>query len=60
MFKSGCIAAIIAGTFLTGCVAKNIPSQVTSSMESVDPPHDFRRGVGYGAVRKRTQGAGVD
>ncbi|MGJ3284947.1 hypothetical protein [Klebsiella michiganensis] len=38
MFKSGCIAAIIAGTFLTGCVAKNIPSQVTSSMESVDPP----------------------
>lgn len=23
MFKSGCIAAIIAGTLLTGCVAKN-------------------------------------
>lgn len=38
MFKSGCIAAIIAGTLLTGCVAKKIPSQVTPAMESVEPP----------------------
>lgn len=38
MFRLGCIAAIIAGTFLTGCVGKKIPSQVTSSMESVEPP----------------------
>ncbi|SBM16992.1 Uncharacterised protein [Klebsiella oxytoca] len=38
MFRLGCIAAIIAGTFLTGCVGKKISSQMTSSMESVEPP----------------------
>ena len=38
MFRSGYIVAIIAGTFLTGCAAQKIPSQVTPYMEAVEPP----------------------
>ena len=38
MIKSGFIAVIIAGFFITGCVAKKTPSLVTSSGEAVSPP----------------------
>ncbi|EOE2714336.1 TPA: hypothetical protein LVL24_000854 [Klebsiella oxytoca] len=38
MIKSGFIAVIIAGFFITGCVPKKTPSLVTSSGEAVSPP----------------------
>lgn len=38
MIKSGVVAVIIAGFFLTGCVPKKAPSLVTSSREAVEPP----------------------
>lgn len=38
MIKSGFIAVIIAGFFITGCVPKKTPSLVTSSREAVSPP----------------------
>ena len=38
MIKSGFIAVIIAGFFITGCVPKKTPSLITSSGEAVSPP----------------------
>ncbi|EJA2384365.1 hypothetical protein ACRFV7_004165 [Klebsiella oxytoca] len=38
MIKSGFIAVIIAGFFITGCVPKKTPSLVASSGEAVSPP----------------------
>lgn len=38
MIKSGFIAVIIAGFFITGCVPKKTPSLVDSSGEAVSPP----------------------
>ena len=43
MIKSGVVAVIFAGFFLTGCVPKKAPSLVTSSGEAV-APRQIRRG----------------
>ncbi|WP_058911444.1 hypothetical protein [Entomohabitans teleogrylli] len=38
MKKSGYIAVIVAGLFLTGCAPKKAPSLVTQTAEAVAPP----------------------
>ncbi len=52
MIKSGVVAVIFAGFFLTGCVPKKAPSLVTSSGEAVAPPDKSGGGGRYGSMRK--------